>query len=87
MNSQEVNPRLPSPGINPDCRRFTDEVLSDDLAAILATKTPAERLEMAFAMWRFAQGVIERTARLQRPEWSESELRTHVAGRMSHGPY
>lgn len=66
-------------------RRFTDEILSDELAAVLRAKTPAERLAMAFEMWRFARELIERTARRQHPEWSEEELRMHVSARMSHG--
>jgi hypothetical protein len=66
-------------------RRFTDEILSDEMAAILRAKTPAQRLAIAFEMWRFAQQLIERTSRAQNPEWSEEELRQHVARRMSHG--
>jgi hypothetical protein len=66
-------------------RRFTDEVLSDEMAAILRSKTPAERLAIVFGMWRFARDLIERTSRAQHPEWTEEELRQHVARRMSHG--
>ena len=66
-------------------RTFTDEVLSDSLAAILRTKTPAERLAMALGSWRFLRDLIRRTAAQQHPEWSEAELDRHVARRMSHG--
>ena len=66
-------------------RRFTDEVLDDRMAAILRSKTPAERLAMAFGMWRFARDLISRNARRDHPEWTESELTLHVARRMSHG--
>ena len=66
-------------------RRFTDEILSDEMAAILRTKTPAQRLAIAFGMWQFARQMIERTARAEHPEWTEAELRRHVAWRMSHG--
>ena len=69
----------------PAPRRFADEVLSDDMAAILRAKTPAERLAMAFEMWRFAGELIERTARRRRPEWTDAEMRAHVVRRMSHG--
>lgn len=31
--------------MTPNPRRFTDEVLSDDIAQILRAKTPAERLD------------------------------------------
>jgi Rv0078B-related antitoxin len=66
-------------------RRFTDEILSDEMAAILRAKTGAERLEIAFGMWRFARQMIEATARAEHPEWTERELQQHVAWRMSHG--
>lgn len=66
-------------------RRFTDEVLSDEMAAILRAKSPAERLAIANGMWRSARQLIEHTARAKHPEWSDAELRAHVAHRMSHG--
>jgi len=55
------------------------------MAAILREKTPAERLAIAWGMWRFAQDLITRAARAEHPEWPEEELQRHVASRMSHG--
>jgi hypothetical protein len=66
-------------------RAFTDEVLGDPMAAILRTKTPTERLAMALKCWTFLRDLIRRTAAAQHPEWSQSELDRHVAGRMLHG--
>jgi hypothetical protein len=66
-------------------RKFTDEILSDEMAAILRTKTAAERLQIAFDMWDFAQHLIRRSAQAQHPEWTQAELEHHVARRMSHG--
>ncbi len=66
-------------------RRFTDEVLSDEMAAILRDKTPVERLRIAFGMHRFARRLIELNSRRDHPDWSEAELVRHVAQRMSHG--
>jgi hypothetical protein len=66
-------------------RAFTDEVLGEPMAAILRTKTPAERLAMALQSWTFLRDLIRRTAALQHPEWSQAELDRHVAGRMLHG--
>jgi Rv0078B-related antitoxin len=71
--------------INEPKRTFTDEVLSDEMAAILRVKTPAERLQIAFGMWSFAQKLIRRTAHAEHPEWTDAELERHVAHRMSHG--
>jgi hypothetical protein len=66
-------------------RSFTDEVLSEPMAAILRTKTPTERLAMALKSWTFLRDLIHRTAALQHPEWSQAELDRHVAGRMIRG--
>ncbi len=66
-------------------RTFTDEVLSDAMAAILRAKTPAERLAISFGMWAFARQLIQRTSRASHPEWTDAELDRHVARRMSHG--
>ncbi|MGF1583050.1 MAG: hypothetical protein ACFCD0_27335 [Gemmataceae bacterium] len=71
--------------INEKKRTFTDEILSKDMAAILRTKTPAERLAIAFRMWSFARKMIRQTAEVQHPEWTDAELDRHVARRMSHG--
>ncbi len=66
-------------------RTFTDDVLDDRMAAILRTKTPAERLAIAFRMWTFAHDLMLRTTARQNPDWSETEVARHVARRMSHG--
>lgn len=66
-------------------RKFTDEVVSDAMAAILRTKTPGERLAMALQSWTFLRDLIRRTAAHQHPEWSAEELDRHVAQRMSRG--
>ncbi len=65
--------------------RFCDEVLDDAMATILSRKTPTERLEIAFGLWRFARQVVEETLRRDHPEWDDVTLRRHVAQRMSHG--
>jgi len=64
-------------------RKFTDEVLSDEMAAILRAKTPTERLKMAFDLWTARRDSIRQTARAQHLEWTEQELNRHVAERMS----
>ena len=71
--------------MNTVARRFTDEILSDDMAAILRDKSTAERLAIASGMWRFARQLIERTTKTQHPEWTDTELQSHVSRRMSHG--
>lgn len=66
-------------------RTFTDEILDDRMAEILRRKTPAERLEMAFAMWHFAQELVRGGIRASHPDWSEDMVRRETARRMSHG--
>lgn len=61
------------------------EVVDEDVAAILRTKTPSERLEMAFEMWRSARNMMRSILSAQHPDWSEQEVNAEVAHRMSHG--
>lgn len=65
-------------------RRFTDEILDDRMVEILRRKTPAERLEMTFAMWRFAQDLVRGSIRASHPDWSEEQVRRETARRLSH---
>lgn len=55
------------------------------MVEVLRGKSPAERLEIAFGMWRSAQGMIEAILKHQHPEWSNSEISDEVARRLSHG--
>jgi len=66
-------------------RTFTDEILDDRVAEILRRKTPAERLEMAFAMWRFGQELVRESVRASHPDWTEEEIHRETGRRMSHG--
>ena len=61
------------------------EIVDDDVAAILRTKTETERLEIAFSMWRFARDMIAGNLKAEHPDWSPEELQRQVARRMSHG--
>src|SRR5262245_34946617 len=62
-----------------------DNVLDDAMAAVLRTKTPAERLQIAFRLWAFARDTIQETLRRNHPDWTEDEITRQVAHRMSHG--
>ncbi len=66
-------------------RTFTDEILDDRMAEIPRRKTPAERLEMTFAMWRFAQDLVRAAVRDEHPDWSDDQVNREVARRLSHG--
>lgn len=66
-------------------RRFTDEVLSDEMATILRKKTPGERLAIAFGMWRFAKQLLHAAVTREHPDWPEARIREEVVRRLSHG--
>ena len=61
------------------------EVIDDTVAAILAAKTPAQRLAIAFGMWRYARGMTESFLRGQHPEWDETRLQREASRRISSG--
>jgi hypothetical protein len=65
--------------------RTVIESVDDDVAAILRQKTPAERLAIAFGMWRSARKMLTSMLRGQHPDWSNHEVDAEVARRMSHG--
>lgn len=57
----------------------------DEMAALLRSKTPAERLQIASGMWRFARDLIVGVIGKDHPEWSEEQIREEAARRLSHG--
>jgi hypothetical protein len=61
------------------------EVIDDQTAEILRQRGPAERLEMAFGMWRSAREIITSILVAEHPDWSEDELVSEVAQRLSDG--
>lgn len=60
------------------------EVLDQDMAAILRQKSSAERLEIAFGMWRFARDTIRRVVAIQHPEWTPEQISQETARRLLH---
>jgi hypothetical protein len=63
----------------------TTEVVERDMAAILRTKTEAERLSIAWGMWRSARTMLDNLLRAEHPDWNESQRQREVARRLSHG--
>jgi hypothetical protein len=61
------------------------EVVDNDVAAVLRTKTPAERLAMIFAANRTMRRTIEGALRTWHPDWTNEEIRHEIARRMSRG--
>ena len=47
-------------------------------------KTPTERLQIGFDMWRAARKLVAAGVRQQHPDWSDDEINREIARRMSH---
>ena len=61
------------------------EVLDEDVAAILRSKSEADRLTITFRMWSFAHQTVWNVLRSEHANWDEDRLRREVARRLSHG--
>lgn len=61
------------------------EVIDEAVAAILRTKTPAERIAMASAAHRTACEMLAAQVHRMHPDWTEEQLRQEVARRLSRG--
>lgn len=68
-------------------RRFTDEILSDEMAALLRTKTPAERFAVVDQLWMFFRTAIRANLARQNPGWTAEELDHATARRMSRAAF
>ncbi|MBI1312393.1 hypothetical protein GC176_13970 [bacterium] len=61
------------------------DIVDDEMAAVLRSKTGAERLAIAEAMWRSARAMILARLQSEHPDWTEEVLERETASRMSHG--
>jgi len=52
---------------------------------VLRTKTPEERLSIAFGMWAAARKMLVNLLAEQHPAWDQDRLQIEVARRLSHG--
>jgi hypothetical protein len=66
------------------CRAVKIEMVDREVARILATKTEAERLQIAWGLWRSARDMLLNLIASQQPELSAEEVDRIVAERMSH---
>ena len=78
MEQEQQHP-VPGPVIEP-------EVVSWEVAAVLARKTPTERLRDLQGMWRFSRALAEAGVRHQHPGWSAEEVAREIALRVQRGP-
>jgi hypothetical protein len=61
------------------------EGVDDTTTAIYKSKTPVERLNIAFGLWRSAVIILTSSLRSLHPDWDETRVQNEVARRMSHG--
>ena len=61
------------------------EVMDDQMAAVLRTKTGIERLEIAFGMYDFARRLLIENLRYEHPDWTEEQVKREAVRRLSHG--
>jgi hypothetical protein len=57
------------------------------MASVLRSKTPAERLEIGFGLFRHAPRFLDAHLRSSNPEWTDVRLRREVARRLSDGSW
>lgn len=61
------------------------EVVDPAMAAILRKKTEAERLQIAWGLWRSARSMLLHLTKAAHPDWSDAQVNREVARRLSHG--
>jgi hypothetical protein len=61
------------------------EVIDRAYAAILAVKSPAERVSMVAEAHRTARMLVAAGVRYAHPDWTESQIHSEVVQRMMHG--
>ena len=71
--------------VNMTGERVVVESMDQRMARIMRDKTPAERLEIAFDMWRSVRQMTKTILESQHPDWPPSRVEREVARRMSHG--
>ena len=61
------------------------EAVENKTAEILKKKTPAERLEIAFGLWRSTAKFLFFCVKSLHPDWNEKRIRREVVRRLSRG--
>ena len=61
------------------------EVMDDEMADILRQKTDVERVRIGLRMWRTARVILRAAIRTEHPDWSELQITTEIARRISGG--
>ena len=65
----------------------SSEVVDWEMASVLRTKSPEERLEIGFGLFRHASRFLTAHLRSSNPEWTPERLSREVAKRLSDGSW
>lgn len=65
--------------------RLRIEVIDEEMAAVLRTKSGAERLAIASGMFASARRMLLSHLSAAHPEWSRQQIEREAARRLSHG--
>jgi hypothetical protein len=61
------------------------EVVDDQVAAIMKTKSGPERLRMVWDAWTFFEKRITAHLKSMHPEWTEEQIQREIVRRVSYG--
>ena len=61
------------------------EVVDHEMAAVLRTKTGAERLQIASDMFASVRRMIASHLAAEHPDWDEERVQRETSNRISHG--
>lgn len=61
------------------------ERIDAEMARVLAEKSEADRLRIAFRMWVAARKIVQASVTAEHSAWSSEQIDREVAVRMSHG--
>jgi len=61
------------------------EMMDPMMVEVMRSKTPAERLAIAFRMWRSVRVMLRGVLQQEHPEWSDEMTNQEIARRISHG--
>jgi lauroyl/myristoyl acyltransferase len=61
------------------------EIVDRQMAEILAAKTEAERLQIAWGMWRSARRMLTRLLTSEHPDWPPEDVQREVSRRLASG--
>ena len=66
-------------------RTLRFEMVDDDMAHVLRSKTGGERLRIASDMFATARRMIGSHLAAQHPDWSAEQIQKEISRRVSHG--